>query len=143
MLSGVGQQFLYHVELVVSWEDNLNAFLLVLTYLAVLRLMYTDTFLFLTGDISLENTKQHTAVKHTLPQVTRCVFPLWGFGITLTTDVTCSVASLVERHEECLFSSQFSGHDCLVEIHTKVCQYTVVELENLFALVAVVHPLMA
>ena len=129
MFSGVGQQFLYHVELVVSREDNLNAFLLVLTYLAVLRLVDADTFLFLAGDISLEDAEQHTAIKHTLPQVASGVFPFWGFGVAFATYLTSSVASLVERHEKCLLTSQFGGHDSFVEIHAKISQYTVVKLE--------------
>ena len=129
MFSGVGQQFLYHVKLVVSREDNLNTFLLVLTYLAVLCFVDADTFLFLAGNISLEDAEQHTTIEHTLPQVASRIFPFWGFGVAFATYVTCPVASLVERHEECLLTSQFGGHDSFVEVHAKISQYTVVELE--------------
>ena len=129
VFSSVGQQFLYHVELVVSWEDYLNAFLLVLTYLAVLRLVDADTFLFLTGDISLEDAEQHTTIKHTFPQVASCVFSFRGFGVAFATHVTSTIASLVERHEKGLLTSQFGGHDSFVEVHAKISQYTVVELE--------------
>ena len=125
----------------VAREDDFHTLFLLLLDGTILCFINTDAFIFLTGDIPLQDTEQHTAVQHSFPQVARRVFPFRSLRVAFATHVTSSVATLVEWHEECLCASQFGSHNSLVEIHAKVCQYAVVELEQLFPLVSVIHPL--
>ena len=59
---GVGSQFLNHVELMEAWKYYLGIFLFYFLLLAMLIDNYLDSFLFLNGDIALENRENRVTL---------------------------------------------------------------------------------
>ena len=57
MFRSVSQQFFHHVKLMVSWEDNLHALLLILLYLTIRCFIDADALFFLSGDIALQDAE--------------------------------------------------------------------------------------
>ena len=133
----VSNQLFYDVQLMVAWEDNLLRF--------CGHLLAIDQFhflLYLQTDITLQQSQQHIPAQHLLPQITRWVAVRISRVATIT-NITSTITTLIEWQEESLFSLQLGGHNHLFQIHTKAGQYTIVELEQRFLGITVVHILVA
>ena len=129
----VRNQFLHHIQLMIAWEDDC------LRCRAHLLAVHQLDFRFhLQADISLQQGQQHLSSQHLLPQID-CRVTVRIFRITAITDVACPIAALVEGQEERLFPLQLSCHHHLFQVYTEVSQYAIVELEQRFLGVAVIH----
>ena len=126
----------------IAWEDNLLALISHFLLFAVLIYDYRHFLLFLSHDVSLQYSQKHISAQHVAPQIARHIFVVLSLWVSCSSHISCSVASLVERHEVSLLSLQLRSHSSLVEVATEVGEYAVVEMEERFLRVAVVLPLL-
>ena len=94
-------------------------------------LVFDDgNFLFLLPhDVALQDGKQHVSAQHILPQIAGHVVVSLLWRIACAAHFACTIAALVERHEECFLTLQFGGHGRLIQVATEVGKDAVVEME--------------
>ena len=94
----------------------------------------------LQADELLDDVHHAICLENLLPKIVGGI----SIGISwvaLAAIVTGSVAALVERQEVCMFTSQFGGHPCLVQVDAEVCKNALVELKAYLAGIAIRLPL--
>ena len=128
---GVGNKFLNNVKLVVTREDK--ACCLLLDLLSVLK---GYGFLHLSANVPLKDRQKHLSCQNPFPQI-RSGISVRVLRVAAIAHVSCSVATLIERKEECLLALKVGSHSNFVQVHCEVNEEAVIEVETELLLISV------
>ena len=115
----IGQQLGHHVQLMIPGEDHALGFDFAGLFVPLLLQM----------EVFLQDLQQAILAQHVLPQVGG-VIAVRVDGVAPAAHVSGPIAALVERQKIGLGSFQPGGHVHIGQVHSKVNEHAIFELEN-------------